>query len=91
MPTYEYECKKCGHRFEKFQSIKDAPSKRCPQCKGAAKRLIGTGAGIIFSGKGFYQTDYKNSSPGGGDKKTAPKGDNKPPCGKTGTCESCQE
>lgn len=90
MPTYEYECKKCGHRFEKFQSIKDAPSKRCPQCKGSLKRLIGTGAGIIFSGTGFYQTDYKNLS-ASGDKKKASKSDNKPLCGKAGSCEACKE
>ena len=61
MPTYEYECKKCGH-FELFQSIKDEKLKRCPTCKGAVKRLMGSGAGIIFKGTGFYQTDYRSSS-----------------------------
>ena len=59
MPTYEYECQKCGHCFEVFQSIKDAPKKTCPQCKGRVKRLMGTGAGIIFKGSGFYSTDYR--------------------------------
>ncbi len=61
MPTYEYECKKCG-QFELFQSIKDEKLKRCPTCKGAVKRLMGSGAGIIFKGTGFYQTDYRSSS-----------------------------
>lgn len=61
MPTYEYECKKCGH-FEFFQSIKEEKLKRCPTCKGAVKRLMGSGAGIIFKGTGFYQTDYRSSS-----------------------------
>jgi putative FmdB family regulatory protein len=64
MPTYEYECLKCQHRFEKFQGIKDKPLKVCPRCGGELKRLIGAGAGIIFKGKGFYQTDYKKSSGG---------------------------
>jgi putative FmdB family regulatory protein len=59
MPTYEYECQKCGHHFELFQSIKDAPQKTCPKCRGRVKRLLGTGAGIIFKGSGFYSTDYR--------------------------------
>ena len=59
MPTYEYECQKCQHRYELFQSIKDAPKKICPKCKGRVKRLIGTGAGLLFKGSGFYITDYR--------------------------------
>jgi len=59
MPTYEYECQKCHHRFELFQSIKDAPKKTCPKCRGRVKRLVGTGAGLIFKGSGFYITDYR--------------------------------
>ncbi len=62
MPTYEYECLKCKYIFEKFQGIKEEPLKKCPKCGGKVKRLIGTGAGIIFKGKGFYHTDYKISS-----------------------------
>ena len=62
MPTYEYECQKCGHQFEVFQSIKDAPKKSCPECKGRVKRLLGTGAGLLFKGSGFYITDYRKSS-----------------------------
>ncbi len=61
MPTYEYECSACGHRFEKFQSITARPLKKCPECEEKTlQRLIGTGAGIIFKGSGFYQTDYRS-------------------------------
>ena len=62
MPTYEYQCRKCGHQFEAFQSISAPPLKRCPECKGTVARMLTTGAGIIFKGSGFYQTDYKKSS-----------------------------
>src|SRR3954451_490445 len=63
MPTYEYQCENCGHRFEKFQSIKAAPIRKCPECgKNSVKRLLGTGAGIIFKGSGFYTTDYRSES-----------------------------
>ncbi len=62
MPTYEYECQKCDHRFELFQSIKDAPRRTCPKCRGRVKRLLGTGAGVIFKGSGFYVTDYRKPS-----------------------------
>lgn len=63
MPTYEYECSNCGNRFEKFQSITAAPIKKCPACgKNTAQRLIGTGAGVIFKGSGFYTTDYRSES-----------------------------
>ena len=61
MPTYEYECGSCGHRFEVFQSIKDKPKKRCPECGKGVKRLIGSGSAVIFKGSGFYQTDYRSS------------------------------
>src|SRR5229473_8622865 len=59
MPTYEYECQKCAHHFEVIQSMNDAPLKRCPKCRGRVKRLVGTGAGLIFKGSGFYSTDYR--------------------------------
>jgi putative FmdB family regulatory protein len=62
MPTYEYECNRCGHRFEVFQSMSEPPRKRCPRCRGAVRRLIGTGAGMIFKGSGFYVTDYRSDS-----------------------------
>jgi putative FmdB family regulatory protein len=63
MPTYEYACPKCGHAFELFQSMNDAPLKKCPKChKLGVKRLVGGGAGLIFKGSGFYITDYKKKS-----------------------------
>jgi putative FmdB family regulatory protein len=62
MPTYEYECTKCAHRFEKFQSMSAEPIKTCPKCKKKVRRLIGKGAGIIFKGGGFYETDYRSAS-----------------------------
>ena len=62
MPTYEYKCSACGHAFERFQSMSAEPIKRCPQCgKAKVKRLIGTGAGLIFKGSGFYITDYRDA------------------------------
>jgi len=62
MPTYEYKCLECGHLFELFQKITEEPVTECPKCKGHVKRLIGMGAGPIFKGSGFYQTDYKNKT-----------------------------
>jgi len=60
MPTYEYECRKCGHEFELFQSITAVPLKKCPKCRGVVRRKIGSGAGVIFKGSGFYSTDYRS-------------------------------
>jgi putative FmdB family regulatory protein len=63
MPTYEYQCDACGHTFEQFQSIKAEPIKKCPSCgKKKVKRLLGTGAGFVFKGSGFYITDYRSES-----------------------------
>ncbi|MBN1362262.1 MAG: zinc ribbon domain-containing protein [Sedimentisphaerales bacterium] len=63
MPTYGYACDECGHEFEEFHSIKAKPLRKCPECgKSALKRLIGTGAGILFKGSGFYETDYRSES-----------------------------
>lgn len=64
MPTYEYECQKCGHQFEAKQSMKDPHLTDCPQaeCVGPIKRKIGLGAGLIFKGSGFYITDYRSDS-----------------------------
>ena len=62
MPTYEYECTACGHRFEIFQSMTEKPKRKCPSClRLKARRLIGAGAGIIFRGSGFYCTDYRSN------------------------------
>ena len=57
MPTYEYECTKCGHNFEVFQSMSDEPLKTCTKCGKEVRRLIFGGAGVIFKGSGFYVTD----------------------------------
>ena len=64
MPTYDYECRDCGQRFEVFQSMNDPRLEAClgEGCHGTMKRLIGTGAGIIFKGSGFYETDYRSAS-----------------------------
>ncbi len=59
MPTYVYECQRCGERFELMQAITDRPRQRCPQCRGKVKRLLMPGGGLIFKGSGFYITDYK--------------------------------
>lgn len=63
MPTYDYVCGSCKHRWELFQSIKANPVRKCPECgKLKARREIGAGAGVIFKGSGFYQTDYRSNS-----------------------------
>ena len=63
MPTYEYACEVCGAQFERLESIKAAPLRKCPKCgRNKVQRLIGTGAGIIFKGSGFYETDYRSES-----------------------------
>lgn len=59
MPTYEYECTKCGHAFEAAQKITDQPLNTCPKCKKQVRRLISGGIGLIFKGSGFYATDYR--------------------------------
>lgn len=62
MPTYEYECEACGHRFELFQPIKEAVRRKCPACaRLKLRRLIGAGAAVLFRGSGFYQTDYRSA------------------------------
>ena len=80
MPTYDYSCEKCGKTFETFQSMRDDPFRECPKelCRqkkwghGKVKRLLGTGAGLIFKGSGFYITDYRSDSYKEGAKKDAP-------------------
>jgi putative FmdB family regulatory protein len=70
MPTYEYECKSCGHSFEAFQSMADDPLKICPLCGKEIRRVINGGSGVIFKGSGFYVTDNSRKSSAA---ETAPK------------------
>ena len=71
MPTYDYRCEKCGHELAVFQSISADRIKECPKCgEDALRRLIGAGAGIIFKGSGFYETDYKRQRTKSPEKKT---------------------
>lgn len=83
MPTYDYKCDNCGITFEYFQSMKDNALETCNECGGSLKRLIGAGAGPIFKGSGFYQTDYKNNGKGksssNSDKKSSSKNQTKKP------------
>jgi putative FmdB family regulatory protein len=71
MPTYEYECKSCGHTFETFQAMSDDPLRNCPKCGKEVRRLINGGSGVIFKGSGFYVTDKGKALAGG--KAKAPK------------------
>jgi putative FmdB family regulatory protein len=71
MPTYEYKCLECNNLFEVFQSMSSVQIKVCPECGGNVKRLIGAGAGPIFKGTGFYQTDYKNKGKSDNDNQTS--------------------
>ena len=61
MPTYTYRCINCEHQYDVFQSMKEDSHTICPSCKGEVRRVIGLGGGIVFKGKGFYVTDYKNN------------------------------
>jgi putative FmdB family regulatory protein len=79
MPLYEYQCKKCGHRFEKIQKFSDRMVKKCPDCGGPVEQMISAPA-VQFKGSGWYVTDYakKSSSPGsGGDSGSKDKKDDK--------------
>jgi len=89
MPTYEYECKSCGHNFDAFQNIKDEPLKTCPKCgKEELHRLINGGTGIIFKGSGFYATD-KGGSAVKSAKAEEPAKSESAPCPACAKSESC--
>ncbi|QDV27065.1 FmdB family zinc ribbon protein [Aureliella helgolandensis] len=63
MPTYDYQCDACDHLFELYQGINDPKKRKCPKCgKLKLRRLLGTGAAVVFKGSGFYQTDYRSES-----------------------------
>lgn len=86
MPTYEYECMHCGHKFEFSQKITDRPLEKCPKCKQKVKRLIGSGSGIIFKGSGFYATDYRKNPK----TDTANLKKQNTPCSPGKGCDGCQ-
>jgi putative FmdB family regulatory protein len=97
MPTYDYECDACDHRFEELQSFSEPPLKKCPECgKNKLRRLFGTGAAILFKGSGFYQTDYRSESYKSAAKKdaeagkAATSGDNGTPKADSGGKESAK-
>ncbi len=81
MPTYEYECKKCGLRFEKFQNIKAKPLRTCVDCGGSVRRLIGTGVSIIMKGSGSRATDARDAQ-----RRLC---EENPICGSDAPCNSC--
>ena len=90
MPTYDYACSACGHRFEEFQSMSAKALRKCPQCKKSAlERLIGAGAGVIFKGSGFYQTDYRGGSYASDAKKDS-SGGCAPTCGTSDAPAGCK-
>ena len=69
MPTYEYQCRTCGHHFEKMQRFSESPLTECPKCGGEVRRVIHP-AGVIFKGSGWYITDSRKGSGGDGDGKS---------------------
>jgi putative FmdB family regulatory protein len=87
MPTYEYECKSCGHCFEVFQAMSDAPVKDCPECGKEVRRLIFGGTGVIFKGSGFYVTD-RGGSGSKGKASSSPKSDACAACAESAKCDS---
>jgi putative FmdB family regulatory protein len=90
MPTYDYLCSSCGHRFEEFQSMSAKPLRKCPTCqKSTLERLIGAGAGVIFKGSGFYQTDYRGGAYASDAKKDAA-GACTPACGTDAAPAGCK-
>lgn len=89
MPTYEYQCKKCSHKFEAFQKITDEPLTVCPQCGGRVQRLISSGAGIIFKGSGFYTTDYRSKEYK--EKEREENGTKVPSCPATANNQACKQ
>jgi putative FmdB family regulatory protein len=90
MPTYEYECKSCGHAFDIFQRMSDEPLKICPQCGRDLRRIINGGTGVIFKGSGFYVTDKKGSSaPAKDSQKAGPPEKNATSADTAASCTSC--
>ncbi len=92
MPTYDYVCEACGHKFDHFQSMSSRKLRKCPECsKPKLVRLVGAGAGVIFKGSGFYETDYKRAGSSGSDgssSKSGSGGDSKESGAKSDTSSS---
>ncbi len=86
MPTYTYRCLKCGHNFERFQSMSDEPVKRCPECRGKVQRTFNP-VGIVLKGSGFHKTDYRASKPSG---ESQEKKDAKPSEAKSGDSKASE-
>jgi len=80
MPTYDYQCEKCGHRFERFQKMSDAPLTACPDCGGRVRRLIGTGAAVICNTSAVYSAGFRDPRPGCGR--------DRPCCGRDEPCDT---
>ena len=95
MPTYEYRCDACRVEFERFQGIKEEALRRCPECgRDALERLIGTGAGVLFRGGGFHETDYRSDSYKKGAEADKPKSDAKESscaCGKKSAAQCASD
>ena len=90
MPTYDYVCRDCKHKFEHFQSMTSKLLKKCPECgKMKLHRLIGSGAGVIFKGSGFYETDYRSDNYKSSAKKSASQSSE--PCKSCEKKEKCPE
>lgn len=92
MPTYDYVCNQCGHEFELFQQMSDPVKRKCPECgQNKLERLIGTGAGVLFKGSGFYETDYRSDSykkaAEAETKSTSEKKEGACACGNAGPCQ----
>ncbi|MEU4740956.1 FmdB family zinc ribbon protein [Actinosynnema sp. NPDC023658] len=75
MPTYQYACTECDHRFEAVQSFSDSALTECPQCSGKLRKLYGA-VGVVFKGSGFYRTDSRSAS-SAAPKSDAPKSESK--------------
>jgi len=99
MPTYEYECQKCGKIFETFQKMTDAPLEKCISCQGPVKRLIGAGGGVIYKGPGFYTTEYRSQEykrrekeeKSQATKSSGGNGSDKPACATCNQASSCSK
>ncbi|MBM4165443.1 MAG: zinc ribbon domain-containing protein [Ignavibacteria bacterium] len=89
MPTYHYRCKKCSHEFEELQKMSDDALTYCPECEtNSLSRIIGSGAGLLFKGNGYYQTDYKKNSTSESVKKKSDTGTSLPTSDTTTTTPS---